>query len=181
MTTTIPSHAAWFAVDDVHDIERRALPEYFGSGTALKTSESYKQARNFIVSMYREQPSLYLSVTECRRHLALDVSAVMRLHQFLEHWGLINYLAQRPHGSGSSDGSVVLDGPAAAAVAATAPHVRLSLTPGGSGLSTRPNLYSTAAANGSAGSSATSTAPAEEKEWSNESVLALLEGIEQAA
>ena len=170
MPTTIPSHAAWFSLDGVHDLERRALPEYFSPGSELKTSESYKQARNFIVGTYREQPSLYLSLTECRRHLSLDVAAVMRMHQFLEHWGLINYLSQRPHASGTHDGTtVLLDGPASAAVGATAPLVRPLALGCGANLSSRANAYRAApgAANG------------EEKEWTPEATMALLEGLEQ--
>ena len=166
----VPSHAAWFSLDDVHDIERRALPEYFSPGSSLKTSESYKQARNFIVGTYREQPTLYLSLTECRRHLSLDVAAVMRMHQFLEHWGVINYLSQRPHVSGAHHDctTIMLDGPASAAVGATVPLVR-SLAPGcDANLSTRENAYRAAldAANGG------------EKEWTAEATTALLEGLE---
>jgi hypothetical protein len=168
-TTTIPSHAAWFSLDDVHDLERRALPEYFSPGSELKTSESYKQARNFIVGTYREQPTLYLSLTECRRHLSLDVAAVMRLHQFLEHWGLINYLSQRPHASGAAGTTVLLDGPASAAVGATAPLVRPLALGCDANLSSRANAYRAApvAANG------------DEKEWTPEATMALLEGLEQ--
>ena len=173
MAVSIPSHTAWFDDTDVHEIERKALPEWFQPGSLLKTPKTYIQARNFIVNMYREQPSLYLTVTECRRHISVDVSAVMRLHDFLEHWGLINYLSQRPQASSSrSGGAVVLDGPAGAAVAATAPLARSSLTPRSISLSTRANLYAAVAASGSG-------AAAEDKEWSNESILALLEGLEQ--
>ena len=83
ITVPVPSHAAWFRLDGVHEIERRALPEFFDGGSQLKTAETYVQMRNFIVQTYREQPALHLSVTECRRNLAVDVAAVMRMHQFL--------------------------------------------------------------------------------------------------
>ena len=167
----MPSHAAWFRTDEVHDVERRALPEFFDGTSASKTPTrcaelapsrpesaaivcltsakprcSYKQARNFILSTYREQPALYLSFTECRRHIAIDVAAVMRLHQaaahhvyhppaaarerarlaaqFLEHWGLINYSSSTPAASFSAGpyapGAVFYDGPAPPAVVATA-------------------------------------------------------------
>jgi len=32
-----------------------------------------------------------LTVTACRRNLAGDVCAIIRVHAFLEQWGLINY------------------------------------------------------------------------------------------
>uniref|UniRef100_A0A1A9WM73 SWIRM domain-containing protein n=1 Tax=Glossina brevipalpis TaxID=37001 RepID=A0A1A9WM73_9MUSC len=36
-------------------------------------------------------PTEYLTNTACRRNLAGDVCAIMRVHAFLEQWGLINY------------------------------------------------------------------------------------------
>lgn len=40
---------------------------------------------------YRLNPTEYLTSTACRRNLAGDVCAIMRVHAFLEQWGLINY------------------------------------------------------------------------------------------
>ena len=45
----------------------------------------------FIIKLYREKPQSYLSATECRRKLAGDICSVIRVHAFLEHWGLINF------------------------------------------------------------------------------------------
>jgi len=47
--------------------------------------------RNFMIDTYRLNPNEYLTVTACRRNLAGDVCAIMRIHAFLEQWGLINY------------------------------------------------------------------------------------------
>ena len=52
---------------------------------------SYMAYRNFMVDSYRLNPSEYLSVTACRRNLAGDVGAILRVHGFLEQWGLVNY------------------------------------------------------------------------------------------
>ncbi|EOD27704.1 hypothetical protein EMIHUDRAFT_204636 [Emiliania huxleyi CCMP1516] len=105
----LPSYAAWFDPNAVHAIERRALPEFFDGSSAVKTELAYTEARNFIVSSYREQPALYLPLTEVRRHLAIDVAAATRLHRFLEHWGIINYsrhtLSARPETFPSGGGS----------------------------------------------------------------------------
>ncbi len=30
-------------------------------------------------------------ILACRRHLAGDVCSIMRIHAFLEHWGIINF------------------------------------------------------------------------------------------
>ena len=34
---------------------------------------------------------MYLSSNTCRKHLAGDACAILRIHSFLEHWGLINF------------------------------------------------------------------------------------------
>ncbi len=52
---------------------------------------SYLAYRNFMVDSFRLNPSEYLSVTACRRNLAGDVGAILRVHGFLEQWGLVNY------------------------------------------------------------------------------------------
>merc|ERR1711977_371218 len=44
-----------------------------------------------MVNTYRLNPPEYLTFTACRRNLCGDVCAIMRVHQFLETWGLINY------------------------------------------------------------------------------------------
>lgn len=47
--------------------------------------------RNFMIDTYRLNPTEYLTSTACRRNLAGDVCAIMRVHAFLEQWGLVNY------------------------------------------------------------------------------------------
>ncbi|KAJ1939249.1 SWI/SNF and RSC complex subunit Ssr2, partial [Linderina pennispora] len=89
----VPSYAAWFNLSSVHDNEKRALPEFFNSRNPSKTPTIYQEYRNFMVNSYRLNPSEYLTVTACRRNLAGDVCAIMRVHAFLEQWGLINYQA----------------------------------------------------------------------------------------
>jgi len=44
-----------------------------------------------IFLLLRLNPTEYLTSTACRRNLAGDVCAIMRVHAFLEQWGLINY------------------------------------------------------------------------------------------
>ncbi|KAJ3749312.1 hypothetical protein DFH05DRAFT_1520926 [Lentinula detonsa] len=59
----IPSFSAWFDMSKIHPVERRALPEFFNS---------------------RNRLTEYLTLTACRRNLAGDVCAIMRVHAFLE-------------------------------------------------------------------------------------------------
>ncbi|XP_032831421.2 SWI/SNF complex subunit SMARCC2-like isoform X2 [Petromyzon marinus] len=87
----IPSYTSWFEYNSIHAIERRALPEFFNSKTKSKTAEIYLAYRNFMIDTYRLNPQEYLSGMVCRRSLAGDVCAIIRVHAFLEQWGLINY------------------------------------------------------------------------------------------
>lgn len=90
----IPAHARWFRKDAIHDIERRALSEFFNSRGESKTPMVYKKYRDFMIDVWRQNPETYLTATAVRRHLSGDVCAILRVHAFLEHWGLINYGAE---------------------------------------------------------------------------------------
>ncbi|KKF96072.1 SWI/SNF and RSC complexes subunit ssr2 [Ceratocystis platani] len=95
----IPSYSTWFDMAVIHDIEKKAMSEFFNNRNRSKTPTVYKDYRDFMVNTYRLKPSEYLTVTACRRNLAGDVCAIMRVHAFLEQWGLINYQVdteQRP-------------------------------------------------------------------------------------
>ncbi|KAI0877297.1 putative RSC complex subunit [Hypoxylon argillaceum] len=95
----LPSYSTWFDMNDINTIERKALPEFFNSRNRSKTPHVYKDYRDFMINTYRLNPIEYLTVTACRRNLAGDVCAIMRVHAFLEQWGLINYQVdadQRP-------------------------------------------------------------------------------------
>lgn len=87
----LPSYSAWFDMHEIHNIEKKALPEFFNQRNRSKTPAVYKDYRDFMVNTYRLNPAEYLTVTACRRNLAGDVCAIMRVHAFLEQWGLINY------------------------------------------------------------------------------------------
>merc|ERR1719341_1107277 len=87
----VPSYSAWFDYNAIHAIEKRGLPEFFNSKNRSKTPEIYLAYRNFMIDTYRLNPTEYLTSTACRRNLAGDVCAVMRVHAFLEQWGLVNY------------------------------------------------------------------------------------------
>ncbi|WVQ81902.1 hypothetical protein IAT38_004029 [Cryptococcus sp. DSM 104549] len=87
----IPSYSSWFSLSTIHPVERRSLPEFFSSRNRSKTPSIYKDYRDFMINTYRLNPGEYLTVTACRRNLAGDVGAIMRVHAFLEQWGLINY------------------------------------------------------------------------------------------
>jgi len=87
----LPSYSTWFDMHKINEAEKKALPEFFNNRNRSKTPAVYKDYRDFMINTYRLNPIEYLTVTACRRNLAGDVCAIMRVHSFLEQWGLINY------------------------------------------------------------------------------------------
>uniref|UniRef100_A0A915JD80 SWI/SNF complex subunit SMARCC2 n=1 Tax=Romanomermis culicivorax TaxID=13658 RepID=A0A915JD80_ROMCU len=87
----IPSYASWFDYNSIHSIEKRALAEFFAGKNKSRSPEVYVAYRNFMIDTYRLNPFEYLTSTACRRNLAGDVASILRVHAFLEQWGLINY------------------------------------------------------------------------------------------
>lgn len=87
----LPSYATWFDMNTINPIEKKALAEFFNGRNRSKTPATYKDYRDFMINTYRLNPIEYLTVTACRRNLAGDVCAIMRVHSFLEQWGLVNY------------------------------------------------------------------------------------------
>jgi SWI/SNF related-matrix-associated actin-dependent regulator of chromatin subfamily C len=111
----IPAYSSWFRFDAVHDIDRRALAEFFinapeeglaSTHCKYKTPTAYREYRDFMIHTFRMRPKEYLTVTTCRRHLTGDVVTIMRVHAFLEQWGLINYQVVVPSESSSGTGNL---------------------------------------------------------------------------
>jgi len=59
----IPSCSQWFKMNDINDIEVKANPEFFSGKYPSKTPEVYKEYRNYIIDLYRQNPNSYLSST----------------------------------------------------------------------------------------------------------------------
>lgn len=87
----IPSYSMWFNMKRIHPIEKKSLPEFFTSQHPSKSPKIYMGYRNFMINSYRLNPNEYLTLTSCRRNLVGDASTLMRVHRFLNKWGLINY------------------------------------------------------------------------------------------
>jgi SWI/SNF related-matrix-associated actin-dependent regulator of chromatin subfamily C len=87
----VPSYSSWFSFGAVSQVERKQMPDFFENKSPLRNEATYVMIRDFIVKLYRQRPRSHLSVTECRRHIAVDAGAILRIHAFLDHWGLINY------------------------------------------------------------------------------------------
>ncbi|CAK61462.1 unnamed protein product (macronuclear) [Paramecium tetraurelia] len=86
----VPSCTSWFRIDKIHSIEKENFKEYFNQENKHKTPQLYKKHRNFIINLYYNTPNVYLTTTACRRQLAADACTIVRIHGFLNHWGIIN-------------------------------------------------------------------------------------------
>ncbi|KAI9846597.1 MAG: hypothetical protein M1837_003838 [Sclerophora amabilis] len=75
----LPSYSTWFDMHMIHTIEKKQLPEFFNNRNRSKTPVVYKDYRDFMINTYRLNPAEYLTVTACRRNLAGDVCAIMRI------------------------------------------------------------------------------------------------------
>ena len=55
------------------------------------SSQKYLPIRNSIVHLYHQSTNSFLTATECRRKIAGDVAYIVRVHEFLDAFGVINY------------------------------------------------------------------------------------------
>ncbi|KAF6137925.1 hypothetical protein GIB67_041798 [Kingdonia uniflora] len=88
---TIPSSSSWFNWDEIHEIERSSLKEFFNWVSITRTPKIYKEYRDFIINKFREDPSRKLKFTDVRRSLIGDISLIHKVFRLLEKWGLINF------------------------------------------------------------------------------------------
>ncbi|XP_072961893.1 SWI/SNF complex subunit SWI3A homolog [Typha angustifolia] len=88
---TIPISSSWFQWDEIHETEKKSVPEFFEGCSITRSPRVYKEYRDFVINKYREDPSRRLTFTEIRKGLIGDVCLLRKLFQFLEKWGLINF------------------------------------------------------------------------------------------
>eukprot|EP00914_Ancora_sagittata_P003016 GHVO01006278.1.p1 GENE.GHVO01006278.1~~GHVO01006278.1.p1 ORF type:complete len:683 (+),score=123.10 GHVO01006278.1:21-2069(+) len=96
-----PDIASWFSKDKIDEREKKQLSGFFEStrrsigadASSNDIEHRYMKLRNWIVDRYLMDPRKYLTMTECRRCFSGDAALLLRLHSFLEYWGLINFTA----------------------------------------------------------------------------------------
>nr|GMD78002.1 SWI/SNF complex subunit SWI3A [Ipomoea batatas] len=93
---TIPSYTSWFSWNNIHEVERLSLGEFFDGNSITRTPRIYKEYRDFIISKYREDSTRKLTFTEVRKSLVGDICVLQKVFTFLEKWGLINFDPSKP-------------------------------------------------------------------------------------
>lgn len=86
----LPTSSSWFRINSIHRIERESHPEYF-SGSSDLNPQKYLYLRNKIISIFYKFSDRYLTATHCIQLIADNACNIMRIHHFLEHWGIINF------------------------------------------------------------------------------------------
>lgn len=104
----------WFHTETISSVEMKYIPELVlsdGSDQVLhakeyntdqqmhdaafamtqKSGQKYLGIRNSIVHLYHQNVQTFLTATECRRKIAGDVAFIIRVHEFLDAFGVINY------------------------------------------------------------------------------------------
>jgi hypothetical protein len=82
-----------FSLDSISDLERKYLHYllcFSPLGSVADVETNYVQIRNAIVNLYLLNKNQYLTGTECRRKIAGDISTILRIHEFLDAFGMIN-------------------------------------------------------------------------------------------
>eukprot|EP00042_Codosiga_hollandica_P030862 m.181967 g.181967 ORF g.181967 m.181967 type:complete len:917 (-) comp53478_c0_seq1:90-2840(-) len=87
----MPFFASWYNAATVQEVEIRGLPEFFNGTYRHKGPAVYMGYRNFMIDTYRANPTEYLTISACCRQLVGEATTILRVHGFLEYWGLINY------------------------------------------------------------------------------------------
>ena len=102
-TLLVPASAAWFSYASVHALEKEALPEWFDGRAGGGDGAAYRATRNALVDAGRAAVAAggegrRLSFTGARAALAgtdgapaTDGPSLLRLHTFLDYWGIINF------------------------------------------------------------------------------------------
>jgi SWIRM domain len=84
------ARAPWYKKDNISDIERTLLPEWFDCSAQHRTPDSYIKARDQILQMSTQLGNRFITNTLIRRTIPGDAGSLNRLFHFLLSYGFIN-------------------------------------------------------------------------------------------
>ena len=84
------ARAPWYRKDQVSEVERSLLPEWFDSSAQHRTSDSYVKAREQILNMSLQLGNRFITNALIRRTVPGDAGSLNRLFHFLMSYGFIN-------------------------------------------------------------------------------------------
>ena len=88
----------WFENDKISELEKKYLSMHIFkglNGSMLEKKEiEYLRIRSYIIVLYAQNPCSYLSATDCRRKITGNVCDILKIHEFLNAFGVINFLVK---------------------------------------------------------------------------------------
>ena len=85
----VPAHSRWFDFKKIHSIERTEFPELADPAV----ERLYRRIRNRAVKIFRLYPTYPVTLSVLRHINGGDLGFIQKIHRFLSHWGLINYIS----------------------------------------------------------------------------------------
>ena len=88
-TARFPS---WFSVESISDKERLFFKDGFGVSREAEAAAAaeFVRLKDSIIELYTANPGQNLSATACRKKIVGDVGLILKTHDFLEGYGIIN-------------------------------------------------------------------------------------------
>ncbi|KFK30075.1 hypothetical protein AALP_AA7G213400 [Arabis alpina] len=98
----VPNHCGWFSWESIHLLEERSLPSFFNGKLEGRTSEVYREIRNWIMRKFHSSPNTQIEVKDLAELEVGDSEAKQEVMEFLDYWGLINFHPFPPVDVGST-------------------------------------------------------------------------------
>lgn len=86
----LPPKPEWYKKENINEIERTMLPEWFDSSSPHRTPESYIKAREKVIEMSEALSNRNVTNAMIRRSILGDAGSLQRLRSFLVNWGIVN-------------------------------------------------------------------------------------------
>ncbi|CAH8320239.1 unnamed protein product [Eruca vesicaria subsp. sativa] len=87
----VPNHCGWFSWEKIHPLEERSLPSFFNGKVEGRTSEVYREIRDWIMKKFHSDPNTQIEVKDLAELEVGDSEAKQEVMEFLDYWGLINF------------------------------------------------------------------------------------------
>ncbi|KAL1215747.1 SWI/SNF complex subunit SWI3D [Cardamine amara subsp. amara] len=98
----VPNHCGWFSWEKIHPLEERSLPSFFNGKLEGRTSELYREIRNWIMKKFHANPNTQIELKDLTELELGDSDAKQEVMEFLDYWGLINFHPFPPTDAGST-------------------------------------------------------------------------------
>ncbi|ESQ53680.1 hypothetical protein EUTSA_v10024321mg [Eutrema salsugineum] len=87
----VPNHCGWYSWERIHPLEERSLPSFFNGKLDGRTSEVYREIRNWIMRKFHSDPNTQIELKDLAELEVGDTEAKQEVMEFLDYWGLINF------------------------------------------------------------------------------------------